>query len=202
MPARSRRPHQGRRDHLRRVEPRSNHRRLSLSRAASGLPHKTWTGPQGPAGLPAAQRKLLITTASSAWTVIRAAPRCARWPRLRLHHDGRRCPCQRVFGRNGRGTVDHFGMHGRVDIQVARSRRHRRLGATSRAAVVVEFLYHRARPSCFPRRILRRSPPVHCRARRAARGAQLIDQLWRNTGSSSGLVALGFDTGIRRAHHR
>jgi hypothetical protein len=23
-----------------------------------------------------------------------------------------------VFGRNGRGTVDHFGMHGRVDIQV------------------------------------------------------------------------------------
>ena len=23
-----------------------------------------------------------------------------------------------VFGRNGRGTIDHFGMHGRVDIQV------------------------------------------------------------------------------------
>ena len=23
-----------------------------------------------------------------------------------------------VFGRNGRGTVDHFGMHGRVDVQV------------------------------------------------------------------------------------
>ena len=23
-----------------------------------------------------------------------------------------------VFGKNGRGTIDHFGMHGRVDIQV------------------------------------------------------------------------------------
>ena len=23
-----------------------------------------------------------------------------------------------VLGRNGRGTVDHFGLHGRVDIQV------------------------------------------------------------------------------------
>ena len=23
-----------------------------------------------------------------------------------------------VLGRNGRGTVDHYGLHGRVDIQV------------------------------------------------------------------------------------
>ena len=23
-----------------------------------------------------------------------------------------------VFGQNGRGTIDHFGVHGRVDIQV------------------------------------------------------------------------------------
>lgn len=56
-----------------------------------------------------------------------------------------------VLGRNGRGTVDHFGLHGRVDIQV---------GTLSKAVGVlggyvcgtrdfVDFLYHRARPFLF-----------------------------------------------------
>ncbi len=53
-----------------------------------------------------------------------------------------------VLGRNGRGTVDHFRLHGRVDVQV---------GTLSKAIGVlggyvcgsrdlIEFLYHRARP--------------------------------------------------------
>jgi glycine C-acetyltransferase len=56
-----------------------------------------------------------------------------------------------VLGRNGRGTVDHFGLHGRVDVQV---------GTLSKAIGVlggyvcgsrdlIEFLYHRARPFLF-----------------------------------------------------
>ncbi len=56
-----------------------------------------------------------------------------------------------VLGRNGRGTIDHFGLHGRVDIQV---------GTLSKAIGVlggyvcgsrdlIEFLYHRARPFLF-----------------------------------------------------
>src|SRR5579863_8694936 len=56
-----------------------------------------------------------------------------------------------VLGRNGRGTVDHFGLHGRVDIQV---------GTLSKAIGVlggyvcgsrdlIDFLYHRARPFLF-----------------------------------------------------
>ena len=56
-----------------------------------------------------------------------------------------------VLGRNGRGTVDHFDLHGRVDIQV---------GTLSKAIGVlggyvcgsrdlIEFLYHRARPFLF-----------------------------------------------------
>src|SRR5947209_13738180 len=56
-----------------------------------------------------------------------------------------------VLGRNGRGTVDHFHLHGRVDIQV---------GTLSKAVGVlggyvcgtrdlIEFLYHRARPFLF-----------------------------------------------------
>jgi glycine C-acetyltransferase len=56
-----------------------------------------------------------------------------------------------VLGRNGRGTVDHFGLHGRVDIQV---------GTLSKAVGVlggyvcgskglIEYLYHRGRPFLF-----------------------------------------------------
>src|ERR1700742_5277067 len=56
-----------------------------------------------------------------------------------------------VFGRNGRGTVDHFDMHGRVDIQGGTlSKAIGALGgyvAGSRA--LIDFLYHRARPFLF-----------------------------------------------------
>src|SRR5437762_3220874 len=56
-----------------------------------------------------------------------------------------------VFGANGRGTVDHFGVHGRVDIQVGTlSKAIGVLGgyvAGSRA--LVDFLSHRARPFLF-----------------------------------------------------
>src|SRR5690242_12415417 len=56
-----------------------------------------------------------------------------------------------VFGKNGRGTVDHFDMHGRVDVQVGTlSKAIGALGgyvAGSRS--LIEFLYHRARPFLF-----------------------------------------------------
>src|SRR5262245_56509183 len=56
-----------------------------------------------------------------------------------------------VFGTNGRGTIDHFGLHGRVDIQVGTlSKAIGALGgyvAGSRA--LIDFLYHRARPFLF-----------------------------------------------------
>src|SRR6267378_6943994 len=56
-----------------------------------------------------------------------------------------------VFGANGRGTVDHFGMHGRVDIQVGTLSK--ALGAlggyVAGSRTLIEFLYHRARPFLF-----------------------------------------------------
>src|SRR5436305_5201776 len=56
-----------------------------------------------------------------------------------------------VFGRNGRGTVDHFGMHGRVDIQVGTlSKAMGALGGyVAGSRTLVEFLYHRARRFLF-----------------------------------------------------
>jgi glycine C-acetyltransferase len=105
-----------------------------------------------------------------------------------------------VFGRNGRGTIDHFGMHGRVDIQVGTlSKAIGALGgyvAGSRA--LIEFLYHRARPFLFSTS----HPPAVAAACIAALDVlegepQIIERLWENTRFfKSGLQALGFNTGL------
>ena len=105
-----------------------------------------------------------------------------------------------VFGQNGRGTVDHFGRHGRVDVQVGTlSKAIGALGgyvAGSRA--LIEFLYHRARPFLFSTS----HPPAVAAACLAALDVlieepQLIDRLWDNTRFfKAGLADLGFDTGI------
>jgi glycine C-acetyltransferase len=104
-----------------------------------------------------------------------------------------------VFGRNGRGTVDHFAMHGRVDVQVGTlSKAIGALGgyvAGSRA--LIEFLHHRARPFLFSTS----HPPSVAASCLAALDVleaepQLIDRLWDNTRFfKAGLAALGFNTG-------
>jgi len=105
-----------------------------------------------------------------------------------------------VFGANGRGTIDHFGLHGRVDIQVGTlSKAIGALGgyvAGSRA--LVEFLYHRARPFLFSTS----HPPSVAAACIAALDVletepQWMQQLWDNARFfKAGLQALGFDTGV------
>jgi glycine C-acetyltransferase len=104
-----------------------------------------------------------------------------------------------VFGENGRGTVDHFGLHGRVDIQVGTlSKAIGALGgyvAGSRA--LIEFLYHRARPFLFSTS----HPPAVAAACLAALDVletepELIERLWENTRFfKAGLAARGFDIG-------
>ena len=105
-----------------------------------------------------------------------------------------------VLGRNGRGTIDHFGLHGRVDIQV---------GTLSKAVGVlggyvcgtkdlIEFLYHRARPFLFSTS----HPPAVTAACMAAFDVlesepERIEQLWTNTRYfKKGLGDAGFNTGI------
>ena len=105
----------------------------------------------------------------------------------------------RVFGRNGRGTVDHFGMHGRVDVQVGTlSKAIGALGgyvAGSRA--LIEFLHHRARPFLFS---TSHPPSVAATCLAAIEVLEtepaLIERLWENTRFfTGGLEGLGFDTG-------
>ena len=56
-----------------------------------------------------------------------------------------------VLGRNGRGSVDHFGMHGKVDVQVGTlSKAIGSLGGyVCGSKDLIEYLYHRARPFLF-----------------------------------------------------
>jgi len=103
-----------------------------------------------------------------------------------------------VFGSQGRGTVDHFGMHGRVDVQVGTLSK--AIGALGGYVAgnknLIEFLYHRARPFLFSTS----HPPAVAAACIAALDVlleeqQIIDQLWENTRFfKAGLVFLGFDT--------
>ena len=105
-----------------------------------------------------------------------------------------------VFGRNGRGTIDHFGLHGRVDIQVGTlSKAIGALGgyvAGSRA--LIDFLHHRARPFLFSTS----HPPSVAASCIAALDVleeepELIARLWENTRFfKSGLQRLGFNTGV------
>ena len=105
-----------------------------------------------------------------------------------------------VLGRNGRGTVDHYNLHGRVDIQVGTlSKAIGALGGyicSTRDAI--EFLYHRARPFLFSTS----HPPSVAATCLAAfevleEEPQLIDRLWANTRFfKEGLKKLGFNTGV------
>src|SRR3981081_122123 len=105
-----------------------------------------------------------------------------------------------VFGRNGRGTIDHFGVHGRVDIQVGTlSKAVGALGGyVAGSKALIEFLYHRARPFLFSTS----HPPAVAAACIAAIDVLapepgIIDRLWENTRFfKAGLRALGFNTGL------
>ena len=105
-----------------------------------------------------------------------------------------------VFGRQGRGTIDHFDMHGRVDVQVGTLSK--ALGAlggyVAGSRSLIDFLHRRARPFLFSTS----HPPSVAATCLAAVDVlesepQWMEQLWANTRFfKSGLQALGFDTGI------
>ncbi len=105
-----------------------------------------------------------------------------------------------VVGRDGRGTVDHFGLHGRVHIQVGTlSKAFAGLGgyvAGSRS--LIDLLIHRARPLLFS---TSHPPSVAASALAGVRLVQqhpeLIARLWDNTRLfKDGLRRRGFDTGM------
>jgi glycine C-acetyltransferase len=175
-----------------------------LSRAAIKVfPHKDVDAARTIVrGLPAGQRKLLITDG-----VFSMDGDLGPLPELCAVAEEGGCimmvddaHASGVFGRNGRGTIDHFDVHGRVDVQVGTLSK--AIGALGGYVAgnrnLIEFLHHRARPFLFSTS----HPPAVAAACIAAidvlmEEPDIIDRLWENTRFfKAGLQRLGFDTGL------
>ena len=152
-------------------------------------------------GLPAAQRKLLITDGVFSMDgdlgPVKALCEIAEESGAIMMVDD--AHASGVFGRNGRGTVDHFGVHGRVQIQVGTlSKAIGTLGGyVAGSRTLIDYLRQRARPFIFSTSI----PPAVVAASIAAvevllEEPAIIDRLWENTRFfKDGLRAIGFNTG-------
>ena len=105
-----------------------------------------------------------------------------------------------VLGSAGRGTIDHFGLHGRVHIQVGTLSKAFACqgGYVAGSRTLVDYLIHRARPLLFS---TSHPPSVAATALAAVRLVQerpeIIERLWDNTRMfKQGLTSLGFNTGM------
>jgi glycine C-acetyltransferase len=106
-----------------------------------------------------------------------------------------------VLGSNGRGTIDHFHMHGRVDVQVGTlSKAIGALGGyVCGSRDLIDYLYHRARPFLFSTS----HPPSVAATCIAAfdvleQEPERMEKLWENTRFwKKELGNLGFNIGGR-----
>ena len=104
-----------------------------------------------------------------------------------------------VLGRNGRGSVDHFDLHGRVAIQVGTLSKAMGVlgGYVAGSQVLRDILIQRSRPFLFSTS----HPPAVAAACLAAIHVledepELIERLWSNTRRfKAELARMGFDTG-------
>ncbi|MDF2721361.1 MAG: putative 8-amino-7-oxononanoate synthase/2-amino-3-ketobutyrate coenzyme ligase [Paenibacillus sp.] len=104
-----------------------------------------------------------------------------------------------VLGKSGKGSTDHFGLHGRVHVQIGTLSKAVGVvgGYVASADVLKQLLVHKARPFLFSTS----QPPAVAAACLAAirllrTSAPLIERLWSNARFlRERLQAAGFDTG-------
>ncbi len=105
-----------------------------------------------------------------------------------------------VVGRGGRGIVDHFGLHGKVDVEVGTFSKAFGVmgGAVTGNALVIDWLRQRGRPFLFSSAVT----PADAAACIAAidileSSTELVDRLWENARYfKTEMKRLGFDTGV------
>jgi glycine C-acetyltransferase len=104
-----------------------------------------------------------------------------------------------VIGKGGRGIVDHFGLHGKVDVEVGTlSKAFGVVGGVSAGnPVVVEWLRQRGRPFLFSSAMTVPDVAACLAAIDILEGStELVDKLWKNTRYfKAEMRRLGFDTG-------
>jgi glycine C-acetyltransferase len=104
-----------------------------------------------------------------------------------------------VLGRGGRGIVDHFHLHGKVDVEVGTLSKAFGVvgGVVAGNPVIVEWLRQRGRPFLFSSAA---TPPDVAACLAALdlleNSTELVDRLWQNTNFfKTEMKRMGFDTG-------
>ncbi len=105
-----------------------------------------------------------------------------------------------VLGRGGRGIVDHFDLHGRVDVEIGTLSKAFGVmgGVVAGSQVIVDWLRQRGRPFLFSS-ALTVPDTAACLAAVDVleESSELVDRLWDNTRYfQAELKRLGFDTGL------
>lgn len=105
-----------------------------------------------------------------------------------------------VLGTGGRGIVDHFHLHGKVDIEVGTMSKAFGVmgGVVAGKPVIVDWLRQRGRPFLFSSAV---TPPDAAACIAAVdvleESTELVDRLWENARYFKGeMKTLGFDTGV------
>ena len=104
-----------------------------------------------------------------------------------------------VMGRGGRGIVDHFSLHGRVDVEIGTLSKAFGVvgGFAAGDKTIVEWLHQRGRPFLFSSAV---TPPDVAACIAAIdileESTELVDRLWQNADYfKSEMGKQGFDTG-------
>ncbi|MBM3695037.1 MAG: glycine C-acetyltransferase [Actinobacteria bacterium] len=104
-----------------------------------------------------------------------------------------------VLGRGGRGIVDHFGLHGRVDVEVGTMSKAFGVmgGYVAGSTALVEWLRQRARPFLFSSAVTAADVAACLAALDLLEAStELVDRLWDNARRFKEMMAAaGFDLG-------
>jgi len=104
-----------------------------------------------------------------------------------------------VLGKGGRGIVDHFGLHGKVDVEVGTMSKAFGVvgGIVAGKSVIIEWLRQRGRPFLFSSAVTVPDAAACLAAVDLLEDStQLVDKLWENAKYfKAEMKKLGFDTG-------
>lgn len=105
-----------------------------------------------------------------------------------------------VLGRAGRGIVDHFGLHGQVDVEVGTFSKALGVmgGCIAGSREIVEYIKQKARPFTFSSALTVPDTAATLEAVRIlSLSGELVERLWENARIfKEGVQKLGFDTGV------
>jgi glycine C-acetyltransferase len=105
-----------------------------------------------------------------------------------------------VLGKGGRGIVDHFGLHGKVDVEVGTMSKAFGVvgGIVAGKAVIIDWLRQRGRPFLFSSAVTVPDAAACLAAVDILEDStQLVDKLWDNAKYfKSEMKTLGFNTGV------